>query len=92
MKKLCGTYTMIPCKHDASPEEKFEAVRKGIERLIKEHHGFVFIPDFDTMKFIVHETIHSKKGLDWYCNEKGQQIDDEEEVISVGIKYEAEMT
>lgn len=92
MGNLYGTYVMIPCKHDAGPEEKMQAVKKGIDRIIAKMQAWEIIPDFDTMEFIIHETVHSQKALDWYVSEKGQQIDDAEEVITVGIKYEAEMT
>lgn len=87
MGNLYGTYVMIPCKHDAGPDEKMKAVKIGIDMIIRKMKAWDIIPDFDTMEFIIHETVHSQKALDWYISEKGQQIDDAEKVITVGIKY-----
>lgn len=87
MGNLYGTYVTITCKHDAGPDEKMQAVKIGIDMIIRKMQAWDIIPDFDTMEFIIHETVHSQKALDWYISEKGQQIDDEVEVITVGIKY-----
>lgn len=86
-EKLYGTYVMIPCSHSARPDEKLEAIRKGLDRLLKKMAVWDIQPDFDTMLFIIHEGFHSNKSLDWYCKEKGEQIDDTKEVITVGIKF-----
>ena len=86
-RRLLGTYTIIPCKKDAKLTEKMEAVKYGIYKLIKEISTFNFIPDVDTIQFIVHEGIHSHESLYWDCIEKDAQAVDAREGLTVGIKF-----
>lgn len=78
---------IVPCKKDATLTEKMEAVRNGIDRLTKEISACAFIPDVDTIQFIVHEGIQSNKSLDWYYQEIDTQALDAREVLTVGIKF-----
>ena len=87
MRRQYGSYVIIHCKHDAGYDEKMNAIQAGIDVLIKKHKELNIEPDFDTLQFIVHEYDYCKN--DWYEDEKGK-IDDIEEVITVGIKYESD--
>ena len=89
MRRQYGSYVIIPCKHDAGYDKKMKTIQAGIDELIKKHKELNIEPDFDTLQFIVHEYDYCKKSLDWYADEKGE-IDDIEEVITVGIKYESD--
>ena len=85
--QLYGNYVIRKCSPYASPQEKMEIVKWGIDRLCKKMQSWDIIPDFDTMQFIVHEDDRKARDLDWYTSEKEKQNENVVHIMTVAIKY-----